>query len=103
MFTILSIPCGIATFILYYWNKNNTFNSILYSLPVGALLAETIATTIYLLQYNKFLFQILMDAIGVIILGYLIFSKTKSKKTYIIFVGISALIFYFIFYHRSLF
>ena len=103
MFTILSIPCGIAAFILYYWNKDNTFNSILYSLPVGALLAETIATTIYLLQYNKFLFQILMDAIGVIILGYLFFGKAKSKKTYIIFVGISALIFYFIFYHRSLF
>lgn len=37
LFTICSIPCAIAAFILYYWNKEHIFNSILYSLPVGAV------------------------------------------------------------------
>lgn len=103
MYAIFSVPCGIAAFILYYWNKDTSFNSILYSLPIGALLAETIATIIYLLQYHKFLFQILMDAIGVIVFGFLFFRKAKSKKIYVIFVGISALMFYFMFYHWALF
>ena len=34
MFTILSIPCAIAAFVLYYWNRDKFYNSILYSLPV---------------------------------------------------------------------
>ena len=27
LFTILSIPCGVAAFILYYWNKDNVFKA----------------------------------------------------------------------------
>lgn len=97
LFTIFSIPCGIAAFILYYWNKDNIFNSILYSLPVGALAAETIAVAVYLSKYHTFLFQLLMDSIGVIIFGIIFFRKAKSKKLYVIATIISTLIFYFVF------
>ena len=31
LFTLLSIPCAIAAYILYYWNREYIFNSILYS------------------------------------------------------------------------
>lgn len=67
LFTLLSIPCAIAAFILYYWNKDNALSSLLYSLPVGALVAETIAIFYYLLQHNTFLFQLIMDIVGVIV------------------------------------
>lgn len=97
LFTIFSIPCGIAAFILYYWNKDNIFNSVLYSLPVGALAAEMIAVSIYLSKYHSFLFQLLMDSIGVIIFGIVFFRKAKSKRLYVISVIISTLIFYFVF------
>ena len=97
LFTIFSIPCGIAAFILYYWNKNNILNSILYSLPVGALAAETIAVSIFLSKYHTFLFQLLMDSIGVIIFGIIFFRKAKSKKLYVIATIISTLIFYLVF------
>lgn len=66
LFTICSIPCAIAAFILYYWNKEHIFNSILYSLPVGALAAEAIVIFIYFLGHHTFLFQLLMDVIGVL-------------------------------------
>ena len=59
LFTICSIPCAIAAFILYYWNKEHIFNSILYSLPVGALAAEAIVIFIYFLGHHTFLFQLL--------------------------------------------
>lgn len=97
MFTIFSIPCGIAAFILYYWNKDNIFNSVLYSLPVGALAAEAIAVFIYLSKYHTFLFQLLMDIMGVVIFGVVFFRKAKSKKLYVIATIISTLIFYFVF------
>lgn len=84
MLTVLSIPCGIAAFILYYWNKDNIFNSVLYSLPVGALAAEAIEISIYLSKYHTFLFQLLMDSVGVFVLGIIFFKKAKSKKLYVI-------------------
>lgn len=97
LFTLLSIPCAIAAFILYYWNKDNPLSSVLYSLPVGALVAETIAIFYYLLQHNTFLFQLIMDIVGVIVFGIIFFKRAKNKKIYIIGIVLAALIFYFIF------
>jgi len=104
MFTIASIPCAIAAFILYFWNKDNRFNSVLYGLPVGALLAETIGTIIWFTQNHpeKYLFQIIMDLIGAIIFGVLFWKRAKSKTIYTFSIGITALIFYFTQYHHSL-
>ena len=97
LFTLLSIPCAIAAFILYYWNKDNPLSSLLYSLPVGALVAETIAIFYYLLQHNTFLFQLIMDIVGVIVFGIIFFKRVKNKKIYIIGIVLTTLIFYFIF------
>ncbi len=97
MFTILSIPCAIAAFILYYWNKDHVFNSVLYSLPIGALVAEVIAISIYFLEHHTFLFQLLMDIIGAIVFLLMFYKKAKSKKVFIIASIISSLVFYFIF------
>lgn len=97
MYTVLSIPCAIAAFILYYWNKDQVSNSVLYSLPVGALVAEVIAISIYFLEYHTFLFQLLMDITGGIVFFLMFYKKAKSKGLYIISSIISSLVFYFIF------
>ncbi len=97
MFTILSIPCAIAAFILYYWNEDSLFNSVLYSLPIGALVSEVIAVSIYFLEHHTFLFQLLMDIIGAIVFLLMFYKKAKSKKVFIIASIISSLVFYFIF------
>lgn len=97
LFSVLSIPCAIAALVLYYWNKNNALSSLLYSLPVGALVAETVAIFNYLLQYNTFLFQLIMDIVGVIVFGIIFLKRVKYRKIYIIGIILSALIFYFIF------
>lgn len=97
MFTLLAIPCAIAAFILYYWNKEHIFNSILYSLPVGALAAEVIAISIHFFEYHTFLFQLLMDIIGAIVFLFMFYKRAKSKELYIISSIISLLVFYFVF------
>lgn len=101
LFTVLSIPCGAAAFILYGWNQNNTFNSILYSLPVGALIAETIAISVYFSIYHSFLFQLLMNSVGIIAFGILFFKRANCKAIYAISVILSTLLFYFALYHRE--
>ncbi len=101
LFTVLSIPCGVAAFILYGWNQNNTFNSILYSLPVGALIAETIAISVYFSTYHSFLFQLLMNSVGIIAFGILFFKRANCKAIYAISVILSTLLFYFALYHRE--
>ena len=99
LFTLLSIPCAIAAFVLYYWNKDNVLSSLLYSLPVGALVAEIIAIFYNILQHNTFtfLFQLIMDIIGTLVFGIVFFKRVKYKKIYIFGIVLSALIFYFIF------
>lgn len=101
MYTVLSIPCGVAAFILYAWNKDHIFNSVLYSLPVGALVAETIAISIYLSKYHTFLFQLLMNGAGIIALGTLFYRKAKSRVVYLGSILASALLFYFVLYHGA--
>lgn len=97
MFSILSIPCGIAAFLLYYWNQDHIFNSVWYSLPVGALIAEIIAITIYFLDHHTFLFQLLMDSVGALVFLFLFLKKAKSKWLYLISCSISTLAFFYIF------
>ena len=99
LFTLLSIPCAIAAFVLYYWNKDNVLSSLLYSLPVGALAAEIIAIFYNILQHNTFMFllQFIMDIAGTLVFGIVFFKRVKHKKIYIFGIVLSALIFYFIF------
>ena len=97
LFTVLSIPCAIAAFILYYWNKEHVFNSVLYSLPVGALVAEAITVSIYFLEHHTFLFQLLMDIIGAIVFLFMFYRRVRSKGLYLISAIISSLVFFSIF------
>ena len=80
LFTVWSIACAIAAFILYYWNREHIFSSVLYSLPVGALFAETIAVFIYFLEHQTFLFQLLMDIIGAVVFTIIFFKKVNYRK-----------------------
>ena len=97
MFTVLSIPCAIAAFILYYWNREHIFNSILYSLPIGALVSEVVAVSVYFSEHHTFLFQLLMDSIGTVVFLFMFYKRAKSKVVFLIASVISSFIFYIIF------
>ncbi len=98
MFTLLSIPCAIAAFILYYWNKDHFINSVLYALPIGALVSEAIAISIYFFEHHTFLFQLLMDIIGAIVFLFMFYKRAKSKALYLTALLISSAVFYFVLY-----
>lgn len=94
MFTLASIPCAIAAFILHYWNKDHIINSVLYSLPIATLIAETIAVLFYFIEHRTFLFQLIMDITGVIAFTCIFFKKAKNKIVFIVSLLALPLIFY---------
>ena len=102
MFTIAAIPCAIAAAILYLWNQDRIFNSVLYALPVGALLAEAFATTIFLFAFHRYLFQVFMDLVGAVGFAIVFWKKVKSRKVYIFSIGMTFAVFYFLMWHKEL-
>jgi len=87
----------ITNTMIVLLSTSNLFSPVLYSLPVGALLAETTAMFLYFLQYHTFLFQLLMDATGAVVFFLLFFRRVKRKWLYILSCIISTSAFYLIF------
>ena len=97
LYAALSIPCGVAAFILYDWNRDHVFNSVLYALPIGALASEAVAVAIYFWTHHTFLFQLSMDLVGVLVFFRLFLPRAKSKRLYVAACLVSTLVFYWIF------
>ena len=83
-YSVLSLACGVVAFILYFWQRPVKFNGFLYALPLGALLAETVGTAVYLVNHSTFLFQFLLDFVGVVALGIICGKRSQSKIIYIL-------------------
>lgn len=93
-----SVCAGICGYILYFWNKGTAFSNILYALPVGILSSEAIGLFIYFVKNSMWLFQLLMDIIGVIVLGVLFYKKVSNKLIYSVSVITISMLGYFGFY-----
>lgn len=101
-YSVLALVSGVGAFILYYWERPGKFNGILYALPLGALLAETVGTAVYLFSNSTFLFQFLLDLMGVIVLGIICGRRSGSKVVYIIALFAVAAAVYFMIYQPAL-
>lgn len=82
VYTGLSACCGIGAALLHFWEKNTRLGAVLYALPVGALLAETIGTGVHLWTRSTFLFQFLMDILAAVGFGALFLKRTAHKAIY---------------------
>lgn len=102
MYSIGSIVCGIIGFVLYFWNKDGKAGSVLYALPVGGLLAETIGVFVYFCNERVFLFQLLFNVISASIMGLWFYKKSKYKLIYICTCLAVCLVGYFLFYRLFL-
>ncbi len=97
MFSHLSIPCGVAAFILHFWNRDHILNSVLYALPIGALASEAVAIALYFVDHQTFLFQLLMDVIGAGAFFAAFWPRVKSKGLFVTACVLSTAVFYLIF------
>lgn len=102
LYSLLSAGCGIGAFILHFWERNTRLSAILYALPVGALLSETIGVTVCLATRAVFLFQFLMNGFAVILFGIMFYKRTNHKILYLTAICLVAAAVYYIVYQPFL-
>ena len=89
-YSAMAFICGIGSYILYFWNKNALFSSLLCALPSSAMLAEAIACLIVLWKRKMLLGQTIFDLVFTAIFGVLLYWKAKSKLLFFLTLVIAA-------------
>lgn len=94
VYSLLSVACGVGSFVLYNWNKENKVSSILYALPASGMLAEAIGCLFVLVNQHMLLAQTLFDFFFALLFGAALFKKAKNKMLYLIsMIVVTALVF----------
>lgn len=83
IYSILSIACGVGSFVLYYWNKQNIFSSFLYALPASGMMAEAVGCFFVLINSHMLLAQTIFDIFVGLLFGIRLFKKADNKILYI--------------------
>lgn len=83
VYSMLSVICGIDSFVLYFWNRQNIFNSFLYALPTSGMLAEATACLIVLRNNHMLLAQTIFDIVFGLLFGIGFYRKAYNKMFYI--------------------
>lgn len=77
VWTIPSFICGICAIIAYQAKKNNWLGIIALSFPMGVLLSEFVSVLLSVFLNHKYLFQTIIDLIGIILL-YILYKDKKN-------------------------
>ncbi len=102
LYAALSLACGAGAFILYAWEKKSRWGAVLYALPVGALLAESLGVAAYLAGHGTYLSQLLLDLAGALYFGLLFYRRTAYRPLYLAAVCAVAVIVYGVVYRPFL-
>lgn len=98
VYSMLSVVCGIGSFVLYFWNRQNIFNSFLYALPTSGMLAEAVACLIVLYNNHMLLAQTIFDIVFGLLFGIGFYRKAYNKMFYIGTVIIVAVLVFLVVY-----
>ena len=98
----LAAACGLAGAVLYCWNRGGALGAVLYALPVGGLLAETLGVGVYFFRMHTYLFQLVFDLAGALLIGGWFFRKTERPGIYAAAAVLTGLAGYFLFYRQFL-
>ena len=78
IWVIPSAICGICALIAHCAKKDNLIGTIALSLPIGLLIFEFIAVLLSVVINHKYLFQTIIDALGIFLL-WKMFVSEKNK------------------------
>lgn len=98
VYSVLSVACGIGSYVLYFWNRQNVFNSFLYALPAGGMLAEAAACLVVLCNRHMLLAQTIFDFAVGLAFGIGMYRKAYHKMLYIgTVIAVGALVFFLVY------
>lgn len=102
VYSVLSAACGIGSFVLYFWNRQNGFNSFLYALPAGGMLAEAAACLFVLCDRHMLLAQTIFDFAFGLAFGIGLYRKAYNKVIYMATMIVSAVLTFLLVYQPFL-
>lgn len=102
VYSVLSAACGIGSFVLYFWNRQNGFNSFLYALPAGGMLAEAAACLFVLCDRHMLLAQTIFDFAFGLAFGIGLYRKAYNKVIYMAMMIVSAVLVFLLVYQPFL-
>ncbi len=102
LYTALSAACGAGAFLLRFWERGTKPASLLYGLPVGALLAEALGVALYLAGHGTYLFQLLLDLAGAAFFGWLFYRRAGCRPLYLGSACLTAFAVYLVVYRPFL-
>lgn len=98
VYSVLSVACGIGSYVLYFWNRQNVFNSFLYALPAGGMFAEAAACLVVLCNRHMLLAQTIFDLAVGLAFGIGMYRKAYHKMLYIgTVIVVGALVFFLVY------
>lgn len=86
---IPSAICGLCALIAHLAQKNNMVGIIALSLPIGLLVYEFISLLLSVMINHKYLFQTVVDVIGIFLL-WKMYSSEKNKISLVVVSGVVA-------------
>lgn len=98
MYSMLSLVCGFGSFVLYCWNIDSWFNSILYALPASGLLAEGIGCLVMLFNIHMLLAQTIFDLLFALWFGIALYRRAKNKMLYIVTIAVVTIAVFWLLY-----
>ncbi len=98
----MALGCGVGSSILYFWNKENRFGSMLCALPASGLLAEAIGCLMVLLKRRMLLGQTIFDFAFALIFGILLYRKASNKAWYFLTLAVATGVVFFVIYRPFL-
>ena len=102
VYSVLSAACGIDSFVLYFWNRQNGFNSFLYALPAGGMLAEAAACLFVLCNRHMLLAQTIFDFAFGLAFGIGLYRKAYNKVIYMATMIVAAVLVFLLVYQPFL-
>lgn len=102
VYSVLSAACGIGSFVLYFWNRQNGFNSFLYALPAGGMLAEAAACLFVLCNRHMLLAQTIFDFAFGLVFGIGLYRKAYNKVIYMATMIVAAVLVFLLVYQPFL-
>lgn len=102
VYSVLSAACGIGSFVLYFWNRQNGFNSFLYALPAGGMLAEAAACLFVLCDRHMLLAQTIFDFAFGLAFGIGLYRKAYNKVIYMATMIVAAVLVFLLVYQPFL-
>ena len=91
-FDAFALLCGVISYVLYFWNKNNKISNILYALPLCGLITETTLLLDRLYSMGINLFPLILNSVGIVVLGCLFYKKSNNKVIYITTIIVGSLL-----------